>query len=61
MILTNWQLNFYALGIEEKQGMSDIAIDESNAKEQVQGDNIQAFYKLLNSICLLYTSPSPRD
>ena len=30
--------------------MSDTAIGESNAKEQVQGDNIQAFYDLLNSI-----------
>ena len=30
--------------------MSDTAIGESNAKELVQGDNIQAFYDLLNSI-----------
>ena len=40
----------YALSIEEKQGMSDTSIGESNTKEQVQGDNIQAFYDLLNSI-----------
>ena len=30
--------------------MSDTAIGESNAKELVQGDNIKAFYDLLNSI-----------
>ena len=30
--------------------MSDTAIGEINAEEQVQGDNIQAFYDLLNSI-----------
>ena len=50
MILNNWQLNLYALSIEEKQGMSDTPIGESNTLEQVQGDNIQAFYDLLNSI-----------
>ena len=38
------------MSIEEKQGMSDTAIGESNTLEQVQGDNIQAFYDLLNSI-----------
>ena len=41
-----------------KNGISDIFVDQETIYIAVYGDG---FYKIFPSICLLYTSPSPRD
>ena len=48
-------------GISDKQGLENCAVGLEPLVKEAEKYNVKIVMELLNSNCLLYTSPSPRD